>query len=286
MERKICCIHACDVEREVKALLDDIRFRIHQTIPVLLPHDSVAGYEVFVFVLSPAALTDSRLERRLKEVSDLNRIFLPVIIGGNSFTNWLLKKRYKGPNLRAGFYTLQKEEHRLRFYAQLMSYAGAVVTGDTFGQIFRFSSGVACKLLRNNEVIAELPGGGKSQDVTLFCGEHALKFVCDSLKCTKELTLSVGHIDNSDLRTIDVKFCSDVILFSNINYAVYDDNALIAELVANTSAMVYLPPGRHKLRFIHPLHKNLNRYIEVTIKPDEAKRITCIVPRKPYAEIL
>ena len=42
-----------------------------------------------------------------------------------------------------------------------------------------------------------------------------------------------------------------------------------------------LLPGTHKLKFQHPIHKNLNRYITVKIKVDEDMGIVYNFPYSP-----
>ena len=80
VQKKICCIAAADVQQEVRTLLDDIRSRIHLTIPILGKNNSVVDYEVVIFVLSGEAKQDECVNVLLKEASDLNKIFLPVIL--------------------------------------------------------------------------------------------------------------------------------------------------------------------------------------------------------------
>ena len=278
--KKICCIASSDVMNEVLLLLDDIQSRIHLSIPILDETQSVVDFEVVIFVLSNGAKTDSGIAVQLKEASDLNKSFLPVIIGGNWWKNWLLKSTFKGPNFHSNYYSLHKISHMLGFCSQLISFSGATVVGDPFGRVYTFTSDQDCQIIRNHVVIAEIPGG-QSQDVTLYLGTHKLKIKCNSLNVIKNVTLLVDDIETSEKEIISSRFISDVKITSSIDCSIYENNRLITNITAQEETIIHLQPGAHKLKFLHPVHKNLNRYISLKIKPDENKGIVYNCPFSP-----
>ena len=92
--KKICCIADTDIKPKVMMLLEEIQSRINLTIPLLGDNDSVVEYEVVLFVLSNGAHNNPRIQTLLKEASDLNKIFLPSIIGNGLIKNLLLKRKF------------------------------------------------------------------------------------------------------------------------------------------------------------------------------------------------
>ena len=175
VQKKICCIAAADVQQEVRTLLDDIRSRIRLAIPILGKNNSVVDYEVAIFVLSGEAKQDECVNVLLKEASDLNKIFLPVILGGNWWKSWLLKRRYKGPDLRAPFFELRKEAQVIEFFRQIVGYSGSKICGDVYGSMFEFNVDSDCKVFRNNELIAETVNS-HNIEIVLYPGVHKLVF--------------------------------------------------------------------------------------------------------------
>ena len=126
-------------------LLDVVRNYTKVNIILMSHSESIADFEVAVFVLSKESLEDEQVGKWLKEASDLNKTFIPVILGGNFITNWLLQRRYKGPNLRTSFLTLRKENNMSTFLKQLAGYGGSKVHGDVYGTEVEFHDDLDCK---------------------------------------------------------------------------------------------------------------------------------------------
>lgn len=278
--KKICCIASSDIDQKVRELLDEIQSRIHLTIPVLVPNDSVVDYEVVISVLSDGARNDNDVLTLLKEASNLNKIFLPIIFSGSTLKNWFLKRRFKGPDLRAPYYSLNKTQNMLSFYSQLMSLSGSAVVGDPFGKVYTFLSDQDCQIIKNHDVIAEIKGG-QSQNVTLYLGRHKLKIKCGSLDLTKDLTINVDNLETADDVAVNTRFIPDVKITSSMDFALYEGKEYITDVSSTQDTIIKLTPGSHKLKFQHPVHKNLNRYITIKIKVDENKGIVYDFPYSP-----
>jgi len=280
MKKRICCITSENAQNEVKVLLDEIQSRIHLTIPILSTHESIIDYEVVIFVLSNSAINDFDLNKQLQEASGLNKIFLPIIIGGNWWKDWLLKRKYKGPDLHTGIYSLRKVSHMLSFYTQLMSFSGATIIGDPFGCVYTFRSDVDCQIIRNHDIIAEIYSG-ESKNVTLYLGNHKLKLQSVALDLEKDVNIHVDDIDNNEETIIEMKFIPDIKITSSIDCSIHENNEFLTYIQSGEEKILKLLPGHHKLKFQHPLHKNLNRYINVKIKVNEDKKIVYEFPKSP-----
>ena len=98
---------------------------------------------------------------------------------------------------------------------------------------------------------------------------------------TKELSLSVDDIDSTEKIIIDTKFIPDVKITSSMDMSIIEDKQLITDIRENESKIIKLLPSTHKLKFQHPIHKNLNRYITVKIKVDEDIGIVYNFPYSP-----
>ena len=179
-KKRISCIADIDIKPRVKVLLEEIQSRIDLTIPLLGDNDSVVEYEVVFFVLSNGASKNPCIQTLLKEASDLNKIFLPAIIGEGWFKNWLLKRKFKSVGFHSPYYYLNNVKDMLIIYTQLMSFSGSIVVGDPFGRLYTFNSDANCQIVRNNDVIAEITAG-QSRDVTLYLGKHKLKIITTAL---------------------------------------------------------------------------------------------------------
>ena len=173
--KKICCISSIEVTSQVQEMLNLIRKHTKVNTILITPSESIMDFDVVIFVLSKDALSDEFVLNNLKEASDLNKTFVPVILGGNFFTNWLLKKRYQGPDLRTPFLSLTKEDDMFAFMQQLASLGGSKILGDAYGIEAEFNVDLDCNVLRNNEFIAE-SNTSKSIKVTLYKGKHKLIF--------------------------------------------------------------------------------------------------------------
>lgn len=278
--KKICCIADTDIKSKVMVLLEEIQWRINLTIPLLSDNDSVVEYEVVIFVLSNGARNNPSIQTLLKEASDLNKIFLPSIIGNGLIKNWLLKRKFAKNNFHSPYYYLNNVKDMLLFYTQLMSFSGSTVVGDPFGRVYTFYADTDCQIIRNQDVIAEI-SAGQSIDVTLYLGKHRLKITTTALDLTKELDLSVNDIENSEKITIDTKFIPEVTITSSIDMSIIEGKQFLAAIRENEATIIKLLPGTHKLKFQHPIHKNLNRYITVRIKVDEDIGIVYNFPYSP-----
>lgn len=173
--KKICCICSKDMTSNTENLLSLVRDYTKVNIILMSSSESIADFEVVVFVLSTESIEDEQVKMWVKEASDLNKTFIPVIIGGNFFTNWLLQRRYKGPNLRTSFLTLRKENNVSTFLKQLAGYGGSKVHGDVYGTEVEFHTDLDCKVYRNNEIIAESNTSCITK-ILLYKGTHRLTF--------------------------------------------------------------------------------------------------------------
>ena len=276
--KKICCIADIDIKPKVMVLLEEIQSRINLTIPLLGDNDSVVEYEVVIFVLSNGAHNNPSIQTLLKEASDLNKIFLPSIIGNVLIKNWLLKRKFAKIDFHSPYYYLNNVKDMLIFYTQLMSFSGSTVVGDPFGRVYTFNADTDCQIIRNHDVIAEITAG-QSRDVTLYLGKHKLKITTTALDLTKELDLSVNDIENTEKITIDTKFIPEVKITSSMDMSIIEGKQLLTDIKENKATIIKLTPG--KLKFQHPIHKNLNRYITVKIKVDEDIGIVYNFPYSP-----
>ena len=170
--KRFCCIGP--VSSHDSEFFYVVRKYTKVQIDWLRPSDSVEEYDVVVFVLSEEVLSNEKI-KQLKEASDLNKIFLPVILGGNWWKSWLLKRRYKGPDLRTPFFELRKEAQMIEFLRQVASYGGSKICGDIYGSVFEFNVDLDCKVFRNKELIAETENSHDIK-IVLCKGVHKLEF--------------------------------------------------------------------------------------------------------------
>lgn len=173
--KKICCICSIEATSQVQEMLNLIRRYTKVNTILITPSESIVDFDVVIFVLSKDALSDEFVLNNIKFASDLNKTFVPVIIGGNFFTNWLLKKRYQGPDLRTPFLSLKKDDDMFAFIQQLASFGGSKILGDAYGIDVEFNVDLDCKVLRNDVFIAE-SNPSKLVKITLYKGNHRLIF--------------------------------------------------------------------------------------------------------------
>ena len=280
MSKKICCIASSDSLSDTENLLKEIRSRIKVDIPLLKSYHSVMNYEIVVFVLSKGSTNNVDIRRKIKEACDLNKIFLPIIIGGNWWKSWYLLHKYRWPNFHTDVYLLNNMKSIQKFYTQLMSFSGAHISGDPFGKTFIFITDKDCKIIRNQEVIAEI-SSNVPQDVTLFKGKHCLQLHCKEFDVIKSLDICVDILDNEQKEVIKIRFVSSIKIRASLNCSLYEDDRFISEISNNQETVIYLLPGKHKLKFLHPIYKNLNRYITIRTTVDEDKGIIYDFPKKP-----
>lgn len=194
--KKICCVCSQDISSQTEELLLMIREYTKNKITLISPSESIADFEVVVFVLSKESRHDESVALQLKEASDLNKTFIPVILGGNWFTTWLLKRKYKGPDLRSPFLSLNKDKHMYSFMQQLASSGGSKILGDVYGCEVVFNVDLDCKVFRDDEVIAET-GNSHSLKITLYKGQHKLKFQStDYPELVTDIKIKVKNLSN------------------------------------------------------------------------------------------
>lgn len=280
MSRRICCIASSDSLSDTENLLKEIRSRIKIDIPLLKSYQSVIKYDIFVFVLSKGAINNADIRRQVKEACDLNKTFLPIIIGGNWWKSWYLLHKYRWPNFHSDVYLLNNMKSIKKFYTQLMSLAGAHISGDPFGKTFVFITDKDCKIIRNQEVIAEV-ASNVPQDVTLFIGNHCLQLYCKEFDVIKSLNICVDTLDNEQKEVVTISFVSSIKIRASLNCSLYEEDRFISKISKNQETVIYLLSGKHKLKFLHPKHKNLNRYITIRTTAGEDKGIIYDFPQKP-----
>ena len=77
------------------------------------------------------------------------------------------------------------------------------------------------------------------------------------------------------------KFIPEVKIISSMDMSIIEGKQLLTDIRENEATIIKLIPGTHKLKFQHPIHKNLNRYITVKIKVDEDIGIVYNFPYSP-----
>ncbi len=90
-------------------------------------------------------------------------------------SNWILKKVYKGPNLRKPFLTLRKDNHMFAFMQQIAGLGGACIMGDAYGAEVEFIVDLPCKVFRGEDEVGKCESSN-SIKLRLFKGSHELKF--------------------------------------------------------------------------------------------------------------
>lgn len=248
-------------------------------------NDRISDYDAVVLIVSDGTLHSETTVMRLKEALAMNLTVLPVVIGGNWWSNVWLRRKFKEYRFRSPYSFIAKESDKLGLYSQLIALSGAMIAGDPFGRIYSFLSDLDCQIIRDGEVIAEIKGG-KPTDVSLYLGKHHLKIKCKEPDAVKELTISVDSIEVEEKTAISTRFMSIIRISSDINCSLYENNMLIKGIRANQDEIVYLPVGTHKLKFRHPVYSNLNRYVTVKLRPDENIRVVYTFPHTPKVSLL
>jgi len=175
MDKSICCISAKADWYESSKLCKTINEKFGIFIDVLNSDGTVQDYDVIIYVHSSKSNSDQIVNKWLKEASDLNKSFLPVVLGGSWISNKTIIANYGGPNLRTNFLQLYKEEDLFDFYNRLASFAGVRLNGDVIGAEVTLVADKDCKVYRNNECIANLQSG-VPYVVTLYTGNHKLLY--------------------------------------------------------------------------------------------------------------
>lgn len=194
--KKICCICSEGVADQANELISLVHKYTGIDVELLLSTESVVDYEVAIFVLSKDALKDDTVARHLKEASDLNRTFIPVIVGGNMLSSWLLEKKYKGPNLRTEILHLRKDDQMLAFMKQLASYGGTEIHGDVYGAQVEILADLPYRIIRDKDIIAET-GDPRDLKIYLYKGVHKLTLQSiEYPEMTHEITVKVKKISS------------------------------------------------------------------------------------------
>lgn len=200
---KVCCICSQSTIGIARDLLALVHKHTGVSVHLLSPGDSVADYEVVLYVLSKDSMKDEAVTAQLVEASHLNKTFIPVIPGGNWFSSWLMERRYKGPDLRSPILHLRKDDQMHAFMQQLASYSGTNISGDFYGAEIEISVDLECRILRDGNIIAE-SGHTGGLSIFLYKGTHKL-----TLRSTKypelseEIKIKVRKIPSS--QKINVK---------------------------------------------------------------------------------
>ena len=203
MGKKICCIGTHETESIVQELIIN---KIYQCLNIniirLGEEDSVLDYDVILYIHTKEANNDKNIQRQLKEGSDLNKTFLPIVMKTGWFSAWCLKHKYVGPDLRRRFYQWRKQEDRYLVHKEISNLAGCKVSGDAYGQKVLCKADLDCYIYRNDEIIAE-QRNGKFVYIILYKGKHHLKF--QSVKypeLTEDVTIKIEQL--IDEKTVDV----------------------------------------------------------------------------------
>ena len=110
MNKSICCISSKKDWHIGYQLCNRVKDKTGIQITVLNSSDTTVDFDIVVYIHTKNAIEDPQILKWLKEASDLNKTFIPVIIGGNWLSNKLEIIKYKGPNLRSSFLQLRKDE--------------------------------------------------------------------------------------------------------------------------------------------------------------------------------
>ena len=81
--KSFCCISSKKDWQDSLQLCKRVKEMIGINISVLNSSDTTIDYDVVIYIHSKHAIADLQVLKWLKEASDLNKTFIPVIIGGN-----------------------------------------------------------------------------------------------------------------------------------------------------------------------------------------------------------
>lgn len=175
MNKTICCISAKADWYESSKLCKIIKEKLGVDIDTLGSDGTIQEYDIIIYVHSSKSSTDKVLCKWLKEACDLNKTFLPVIIGGSWISNKSVISNYVGPSLRTNFLQLYKEEDSFEFFNMVASFAGVQLNGDVLGAQVTLLADKDCNVYRDNQHIASLQVG-VPYIVLLYEGNHKLIF--------------------------------------------------------------------------------------------------------------
>ena len=229
--KSFCCISSKKDWQDSLQLSKRVKEMIGINISVLNSSDTTIDYDVVIYIHSKHAIADLQVLKWLKEASDLNKTFIPVIIGGNIISNKYLEFKYNGPNLRTVFIHLSNNNDRFEFMDRLASIAGLSLNGDVVGATVSLESDVKAKVYRNSEHIADLEANEPFY-INLYLGEHTLDFKCASdasLSCQKKIQIDNTHGKYS----ISVSFYRKCDILSDMHCNVFQNGKFLGEVMAN-----------------------------------------------------
>jgi len=204
--KTICCISSNGNYSHAEKLCLDIKKYLGVSITMANSADfPVQDYDVVLYVHSKESLSDTTVCNLLIQAYNLNKTFLPVIIGGTYFHNLILKFKYNGPNLRTSFLSIKNRNKLFELYNRIASLSGVKLVGDPIGAKFICRTDYDCKLIRSNTVIAELKAN-VATTINLYYGSHKIIALSKAdKKIKKDFFISVDNIDQ-----YIVNFCSNV----------------------------------------------------------------------------
>ena len=271
MNKSICCISSKRDWHLGYQLCKRVKDKTGIEITVLNSSDTTVDFDVVVYIHTKNAIEDPQILNWLKEASDLNKTFIPVIIGGNWLSNKLEILKYKGPNLRSSFLQLRKDEDYYELCNYLTSFVGKELIGDAYGAIVDFVFDVDCKILKDKVVIAEVPANIKTP-VTLYLGTHNLicQPVIDSLMGKEEV---VEIKDLNKRLSIEYNFCERVAVSSDLKCDVYQNDRLLARINPKDTCHLPLIAGLSNIRFQCVDFQDISKTITVEIAHGSNKPI-------------
>lgn len=215
----ISCICSYKDIDKVHDFLDDIYSRSSLSIRISDTEDSVISSDVILYVHSANCLNDETVSSFLRIAYNVNKTFIPFILGGNAITNSYLRGRYDGPNLRTDFIFLNNKENLNEFYSRLYSITGKELIGDAYGIDVIFDVDLDCKVFKNGTTVAELKADSDvSQYIRCFPTAETLRFQSiryPELSIEKKFNFkkpkndSILNIIIADIRTVDDYKLSD-----------------------------------------------------------------------------
>lgn len=271
MNKSICCISSKRDWHLGYQLCKRVKDKTGIEITVLNSSDTTVDFDVVVYIHTKNAIEDPQLLNWLKEACDLNKTFIPVIIGGNWLSNKLEILKYKGPNLRSSFLQLRKDEDYYELCNYLTSFVGKELIGDAYGATVDFLFDVDCKILKDNIIIAEIPANIKTP-VTLYYGKHSLIFqpIIGSLTGKKEV---VEIKDLNERLSIEFNFCERVAVSCDLICDVYQNGRLMARINPDDTCLLPLIAGLSKIRFQCVDFQDMTRTFKVEVNHGSNKPI-------------
>ena len=264
--KSICCISSKRDWQDSLQLCKRVKDKTGIIISVLNSSDSTVDFDAVLYIHSKSAIEDSQVSKWLKEASDLNKTFIPVIIGGNIISNKFLIFKYRGPNLRSSFLQLRKDDDYLELCKNLTSFVGKILSGDAYGATVNFVFDVDCKIIKDGIVIAEVLADAVTP-VTLYLGTHNLTYQPDIDK-----RMSINEVlDIKDLeQSLDVEynFCKKVNVSTDILCDVYQNDRLVARLNPNEPQNLPLIAGRCNLCFQSVDYQDINKILTTKIEEE------------------